>query len=221
MRLKTFRPGYPPVCRCSRPEDDSVEPINCARPNSPPSRRPVVAVRVADPRIGQGRSAVPLRHLQRLLQARQDPTQTYSCAYFERDDMTPRKRDGLVDLALGKLALQPGMTLLDIGCGWGSTIMRAVERHDVNVIGLDLREPAPPHRGALVRQTRRARANKEVRLQPWEEFDGKVDRIVRSAPSSTSASNTVRRLLQEDVQLAARRRGDAAAHNHRSQRTRK
>src|SRR5271156_1402009 len=68
-----------------------------------------------------------------------DPTQTYSCAYFERDDMTLEEAQlAKVDLALGKLGLQPGMTLLDIGCGWGSTMMRAVERYDVNVIGLTL-----------------------------------------------------------------------------------
>ncbi len=50
----------------------------------------------------------------------QDPTQTYSCAYFERDDMTLEQAQmAKIDLALGKLGLQPGMTLLDIGCGWG------------------------------------------------------------------------------------------------------
>ena len=50
-----------------------------------------------------------------------DPTQTYSCAYFERDDMTLEEAQlAKVDLALGKLELQPGMTLLDIGCGWGA-----------------------------------------------------------------------------------------------------
>ena len=65
----------------------------------------------------------------------QDPTQTYSCAYFERDDMTLQEAQiAKIDLALGKLGLQPGMTLLDIGCGWGSTMMRAVERYNVNVM---------------------------------------------------------------------------------------
>src|SRR3954467_11633260 len=59
----------------------------------------------------------------------QDPAQTYTCAYFERDDMTLEEAQmAKVDLSLGKLGLEPGMTLLDIGCGWGSTIMRAVER---------------------------------------------------------------------------------------------
>ena len=43
-----------------------------------------------------------------------------------------------IDLALGKLDLQPGMTLLDIGCGWGSVMKRALENYDVNVIGLTL-----------------------------------------------------------------------------------
>ena len=43
-----------------------------------------------------------------------------------------------IDLALDKLGLQPGMTLLDIGCGWGSAMKRAIEKYDVNVIGLTL-----------------------------------------------------------------------------------
>ena len=69
----------------------------------------------------------------------QDPTRTYSSAYFERDDMTLEEAQmAKIDLALGKLGLQPGMTLLDVGCGWGSLMQRAVEKHDVNVIGLTL-----------------------------------------------------------------------------------
>ena len=68
-----------------------------------------------------------------------DPTQTYSCAYFERDDMTLEQAQiAKIDLSLGKLGLQPGMTLLDIGCGWGATLRRAVEKYDVNVVGLTL-----------------------------------------------------------------------------------
>ena len=68
-----------------------------------------------------------------------DPTRTYSCAYFERDDMTLEEAQyAKVDLSLGKLGLEPGMTLLDVGCGWGTTIVRAIERYDVNVVGLTL-----------------------------------------------------------------------------------
>ena len=109
----------------------------------------------------------------------QDPTQTYSCAYFERDDMTLEEAQlAKVDLALGKLGLQPGMTLLDIGCGWGSTIMRAVDEYDVNVIGLTLSENQRRHIEEYWFANSKSPRHKEVRLQPWEEFDGKVDRIV-------------------------------------------
>jgi cyclopropane-fatty-acyl-phospholipid synthase len=108
----------------------------------------------------------------------QDPTQTYSCAYFERDDMTLREAQiAKIDLALGKLGLQPGMTLLDIGCGWGSTMMRALERYDVNVIGLTLSHNQKEHIEQLLAQSNSQRS-KEVRLQPWEEWEGQVDRIV-------------------------------------------
>jgi cyclopropane-fatty-acyl-phospholipid synthase len=69
----------------------------------------------------------------------QDPTRMYSCAYFERDDMTLEEAQiAKIDLNLDKLDLRPGMTLLDIGCGWGTTMRRAVEKYDVNVIGLTL-----------------------------------------------------------------------------------
>ena len=108
----------------------------------------------------------------------QDPTQTYSCAYFERDDMTLQEAQmAKVDLALGKLGLRPGMTLLDIGCGWGSTIMRAVEKYDVNVIGLTLSRNQQAHIEQLFAASDSPRS-KEVRLQPWEEWEGPVDRIV-------------------------------------------
>ncbi|MEQ0804539.1 cyclopropane mycolic acid synthase CmaA1, partial [Mycobacterium tuberculosis] len=80
-----------------------------------------------------------------------DPTQTYSCAYFERDDMTLQEAQiAKIDLALGKLGLQPGMTLLDVGCGWGATMMRAVEKYDVNVVGLTLSKNQANHVQQLV-----------------------------------------------------------------------
>src|SRR5260370_40741868 len=63
-----------------------------------------------------------------------DPTMGYTCAYFERDDLSLEEaQTAKFDLALGKLNLEPGMTLLDIGCGWGGALARALEKYDVNV----------------------------------------------------------------------------------------
>ena len=83
-----------------------------------------------------------------------------------------------IDLSLGKLGLQPGMTLLDIGCGWGATIMRAVEKYDVNVIGLTLSENQKQHIEDHWFANSDSKRHMEVRLQPWEEFDEPVDRVV-------------------------------------------
>ena len=94
-----------------------------------------------------------------------------------------------IDLSLGKLGLEPGMTLLDIGCGWGSTLRRAIAKYDVNVIGLTLSHNQKKHIEALFAGLVSPRS-KEVRLQPWEEFDERSTESCRSAPSSTSASRS-------------------------------
>ncbi|GAY15491.1 cyclopropane mycolic acid synthase family methyltransferase [Mycobacterium sp. shizuoka-1] len=107
-----------------------------------------------------------------------DPTQTYSCAYFERDDMTLQEAQlAKIDLSLGKLGLQPGMTLLDVGCGWGATMRRAIEKYDVNVVGLTLSRNQQAHveRSFAEMDTPRSR---RVLLQGWEQFSEPVDRIV-------------------------------------------
>ena len=50
-----------------------------------------------------------------------DPNMVYSCAHFERPDMTLEEAQlAKIDLALGKIDLHPGQRLLEIGCGWGA-----------------------------------------------------------------------------------------------------
>jgi cyclopropane-fatty-acyl-phospholipid synthase len=106
------------------------------------------------------------------------PTMGYTCGYFERDDMTlDESQIAKFDLALGKLDLQPGMTLLDIGCGWGGALQLAVEKYDVNVIGITLSRNQFEYSSAKLAKLSSARTV-DVRLQGWEEFDEPVDRIV-------------------------------------------
>ena len=106
------------------------------------------------------------------------PTMGYTCGFYENDDTTcDEGQNAKFDLALGKLGLQPGMTLLDVGCGWGGGMQRAIEKYDVNVIGLTLSEQQLKYAIARLGEVPTER-NVEVRLQGWEEFDEKVDRIV-------------------------------------------
>jgi cyclopropane-fatty-acyl-phospholipid synthase len=112
-----------------------------------------------------------------------DPSQTYSCAYFERDDMTLEEaQQAKVDLSLGKLGLQPGMTLLDVGCGWGSTMRRAIEKYDVNVVGLTLSKNQAGHVQKMFDELdddpHGTPRTKRILLEGWEQFDEPVDRIV-------------------------------------------
>ncbi len=69
------------------------------------------------------------------------------------------------------------MTLLDVGCGWGSTMRRAVEKYDVNVIGLTLSKNQAAHVQKTLDEMDSPRS-KEIRLAGWEEFNEPVDRIV-------------------------------------------
>src|SRR5688572_22196794 len=106
------------------------------------------------------------------------PTMGYTCGYFERDDMTlDESQLAKFDLALGKLDLKPGMTLLDIGCGWGGALQMAVEKYDVNVIGITLSRNQSEYSRAKLANLSTTRSV-DVRLQGWEEFDEPVDRIV-------------------------------------------
>jgi cyclopropane fatty-acyl-phospholipid synthase-like methyltransferase len=108
----------------------------------------------------------------------QDPSRIYSCAYFEPETLTLEEAQlAKVDLHLDRLDLKPGMTVLDIGCGWGSVMKRAIERHDVNVIGLTISRNQFARTQAVLDEVDTDRSRR-VLLRGWEEFDEPVDRIL-------------------------------------------
>ena len=122
-----------------------------------------------------------------------------------------------IDLALGKLGLQPGMTLLDIGCGWGSTMMRAIEKYDVNVIGLTSEQnQKKAHRSTLRRVGQPAQQAGAAAGLGAVRRAGRPDRVDRGVRALRL--RPLLRLLQDGLRLAARRRHDAAAHHRRTER---
>jgi cyclopropane-fatty-acyl-phospholipid synthase len=108
----------------------------------------------------------------------QDPTRKYSCAYFTGPNATLSEAQiANVDQHLEQLDLKPGMTLLEVGCGWGLTLLRAMEKYDVNVIGLTLSKNQQAYCSQLLSGVKSERTF-DVRLEGWEQFHSPVDRIV-------------------------------------------
>jgi Cyclopropane fatty acid synthase and related methyltransferases len=67
------------------------------------------------------------------------PSMTYTCAVFETPETTLEDAQfAKYDLVARKLDLQPGMRLLDVGCGWGGMVRHAVTHYGVTALGVTL-----------------------------------------------------------------------------------
>jgi cyclopropane-fatty-acyl-phospholipid synthase len=67
------------------------------------------------------------------------PSMTYTCACYPTADATLEEaQDFKYDLVARKLGLQPGMRLLDVGCGWGGMVRHAVRNYGVTALGVTL-----------------------------------------------------------------------------------
>jgi cyclopropane-fatty-acyl-phospholipid synthase len=71
-----------------------------------------------------------------LFEAMLDPYMAYSCGYWAKATTLEAAQEDKLDMVCRKLGLQPGMRLLDIGCGWGSLMRFAAERYGVSCVGL-------------------------------------------------------------------------------------
>lgn len=107
-----------------------------------------------------------------------DESMTYSCAYFRspEDDLETAQRAKL-DLICRKLALEPGQTLLDVGCGWGSMLLHAAREYAVRGVGCTLsREQAKLARERIREAGLADRV--EIRVEDYREVTGRFDRWV-------------------------------------------
>ena len=102
-----------------------------------------------------------------------DKRMTYSCGYWPKADSLDEAQEDKLELICRKLGLQPGMTLLDIGCGWGSLVRYAAEKYRVEVVGITVS-------GEQVELARTLCENLpiEIRLQDYRDINEKFDRIV-------------------------------------------
>ncbi len=71
-----------------------------------------------------------------LFEAMLDSSMAYSCGYWAQATDLQGAQQAKLDLICQKLQLRPGMTLLDIGCGWGSLMLFAARHYGARCVGL-------------------------------------------------------------------------------------
>ena len=101
-----------------------------------------------------------------------DARMVYSCAYWERAATLDQAQEDKLEMICRKLQLRPGMTLLDIGCGWGGLARHAAERHGARVVGITVSR----EQQALAQQVC-AGLPVEIRLADYRRLEGRFDRI--------------------------------------------
>ncbi|MGB9664500.1 MAG: cyclopropane fatty acyl phospholipid synthase [Ignavibacteria bacterium] len=108
-----------------------------------------------------------------LFQNMLDKRMNYSCAYWKDATTLDEAQENKLELICKKLYLQPGMRVLDIGCGWGASGKYAAEKYGVEVVGLTVSRQQVELGKELCKGL-----PVEFRLQDYREVNEKFDRIV-------------------------------------------
>ena len=106
------------------------------------------------------------------------PSMTYSCGVWPSADATLESTQATkYELVCGKLDLQPGMRLLDVGCGWGSMVMHAARYHGVDAVGVTLSQRQAEW-GRRAAQEAGLADRVQIRVQDYRDVrDGPFDAI--------------------------------------------
>jgi cyclopropane-fatty-acyl-phospholipid synthase len=97
----------------------------------------------------------------------------YSCGYWREASDLDAAQEAKLDLVCRKLRLQPGMRVLDIGCGWGEALKFAAERHGVSGVGVTVSREQAEYARRLC-----AGLPVEIRLQDYRELDEPFDAVL-------------------------------------------
>ena len=107
-----------------------------------------------------------------------DPTLTYSCGYrLNETDSLEQMQLQKYELICRKLALQPGESLIDIGCGWGGMLIYAAEHYGVKGTGITLSEEQA--KLAVERVEQKGLSDRiQIIVKDYREIKGQYDKFV-------------------------------------------
>jgi len=101
-----------------------------------------------------------------------DSRMTYTCGYWKDANNLEEAQVAKLDLICRKLQLQPGMRVLDIGCGWGSLMVHAAEHYGVEAVGITISKEQAGWATAYY-----PHLSLDFRLMDYRDIDEKFDRI--------------------------------------------
>ena len=102
-----------------------------------------------------------------------DERMIYSCGYWKNAKNLDQAQEHKLDLICRKLYLQPGETLLDIGCGWGGLAKFAAENYGAKVTGVTVSK----EQAALAQESCKG-LDIEILLQDYRDVCGQFDKVV-------------------------------------------
>lgn len=136
----------------------------------------------------------------RLFSTMLDKRMNYSCGYWENAHTLDEAQAAKLGLICRKMHLQPGMTVLDIGCGWGGFARWAAEKHQVKVSGITVSREQVTFAREFCRGL-----DVDIELKDYRSLDGQFDRIVSigmfehvGVSNYRTYMKTIRRCLKDD-----------------------
>lgn len=105
-----------------------------------------------------------------LFEAMLDRRMVYTCACWKPDADLDAAQEAKLDAVCRALNLQPGMKVLDIGCGWGSFAKFAAEKRGAHVTGITVSQEQ-----AKLARERCAHLPVDIRVQDYRDLQGHFD----------------------------------------------
>ena len=107
-----------------------------------------------------------------LYRAMLDKRMIYSCAYWKKASSLDEAQAHKLELVARKLQLEPGMRVLDIGCGWGGALRYLADKYGIEGSGITISEDQHAHASGLCEDL-----PVDIRLLDYRQLDGRFDRI--------------------------------------------
>jgi cyclopropane-fatty-acyl-phospholipid synthase len=102
-----------------------------------------------------------------------DKRMLYTCAFWEKAKDLEKAQEAKIDRVCQKLHLKPGMTLLDLGCGWGGFAEYAAKNYGAKVTGVNVASEQ-----VKIARQRTHGLTVKILQKDYRQITGKYDRIV-------------------------------------------